>query len=213
MRRGRGGGSGRECKYCGRSLLGTKFRKCCGRPECVNLQKEDRKAAMREVENERRLKEKELNAKSSPKFCEKCGKLFTVKDNRRLPVCNRKRCLDWWKIERKLRPARRMKALHERRKAEGWKRNRIDAAPVEHYCDLRPDDFTHQRYLEEQKELNKLNGRVCQWEGCNAGLRGNNRMYCKEHRERINRLSDTFRCDGAWGGGEDGASRTFNGIM
>lgn len=168
----------RTCGYCGRDISGTKYRKSCGEEVCVAKKLEERKKKVGEVERIRSKVERDLNAKTNPRHCDYCGNLLTGDDNRRLPVCRRDPCQEWWKGERVTRRKKSMAAANKRERAKGRDKYR---APVEVYFNLRPDDFTHQRYLEQQRALKKTNGWVCQWDGCGAELVGNDRIHCKRH--------------------------------
>jgi hypothetical protein len=192
----------RPCKYCGESLVGTYQRVVCKKPACAEKQKIARREAMRKTEAVRRKTEKDRIAELDPRFCDHCGNQMTGVDNRRLPVCGRDACQKWWKAER---VKRRKKSMAESNKRNSGRDRDHHCAPVEIYYNLSDDDFTHQKYVAQQKAI-RNNGRQCLKCG---ELTGGVNYYCERHRREINAIAGhTLELEG-----EDMQRRSFSGVM
>ena len=204
----------------------------CDAPECVEKFKDRRRKQVRKVEAKRRLKMKRERIKKNPKDCIHCGNAMGIKDDFKLPVCNE--CLDWWEENKpkfkKERERKYQKKLAEQNKAEREKRAREDKLRLERIAIIQnrkpknvdtEDEWSQDHYDVLQEFLEKPNGRKCQWwknfggfESCGecqpdspAELVGNDRLYCKEHQEKLKNISsrtdDLYLYDGEAYGGYD----------
>lgn len=155
--------------------------------------RETKRASDRKAPRKLALKRRAESLAVNPRYCDHCGAEFTIKDDLRLPVCHRQDCRDWWNIER---PKRKQRLMAQYRKEHRYS----DKPKVIHVEPLPPDydpekDYSHNKYLEEQRALTKWNGRICLAEGCNKPVFGPN-YFCDECRENNYRKADLFNCEG-----------------
>ena len=166
----------KTCFFCNEPL-GKEERKFCRKSECQEKKKDYVRKKNREnnLRSARKARAKVLAA--NPKYCEYCGKAFTVDDDRKLLVCRRDECQAWWKVEKIERARERSKNYVRRKNVQSPPSVR---ASREKYG---PDDWSHEKYLKQEEERKKTNGRTCMREGCTEKCVGVY-YFCEEHRKQ-----------------------------
>ena len=197
----------RACRYCGGPVTGRQ-REICALPECQEQKHKDALARNRATEKLRSDKAKLARLKKNPIYCANCGEPFGVKDNIQVPACHR--CAEWWETEREVRRSKRNDALSARRSATRKKKKPVEVVAtkiVKPTFLIRPDDFTHEKYVDGKKEAKQPNGYKCTWDGCGKALKGPNRFFCEYHRGQINYTggANAFLGEGGEKGGRSSA--------
>lgn len=157
-----------KCKKCKGPLTGRQV-KYCGKVKCQEAKLEARRERSRRQQASVRAASLEKN----PRFCDYCGKAYTILDNLKIPVCHRKACTDWWSGEK----FKRKKRLQEKYRKEkryvgrnhGTKAESAVASPI--------GSWNHASFVAEQRKASKPNGRKCVV--CRKGLKGDEKFRCK----------------------------------
>ena len=170
----------KTCYFCN-NPLGKEERKFCRKPECQEKKKDYVRKKNRENNLRSARKKRAKRLAADPKYCLHCGKAFSVDDDRKLLVCRRDECQAWWKVEKIERVRERSKNYVRRKNVRPSPAGRASARASQE--DYGPDDWSHEKYLKQEEELKKPNGRVCLRNGCKTACVGVY-YFCELHRNK-----------------------------
>jgi hypothetical protein len=193
----------RFCKYCEKDITSgwPKLKVMCQSPECRDKHRLVRNADIRIRNRIRYMELKQHRMKGTT--CLNCNVEIPVEQDVRIPVCLDPACGLWWDKERVKRKTQMQRARYYKNKHKPSPKVK-PIQPAFKLSDVKPEDFFNQTiYERQQAELEKPNGRTCQWpSGCGKPLIGNNRQLCKYHQGLNEQRGNIF----LWDKGYDGST-------
>ena len=162
-----------HCIICGGRLTGY-AKKYCQEKRCQAVRKERELARKKKVSKALSEKHRAASLKEHPRYCDNCGRAFTIVDNLKLPVCSREACATWWSGAKD----KRKRELQKKYRKEKRYTTRKHGSKVESVTGYPIGTWNHASYVKEQKEAKKPNGRgLCV--GCHkVELVGDEKFRC-----------------------------------